>query len=79
MNYEYIMTYKLFKQLQHVYGFNNMNGNNYMEHIIIARPDIPDNIQKQILKCSDSKKALEILTNNNISYTHEYIDDYFRN
>ena len=77
MNDKYIMTPELFEQLTYVYGFEKMNGKNYMEHITITRPDIPDDVQKQILTCSDPEKALEILSDNNIPYTHEYIDDNY--
>lgn len=64
----------LFDQLSDVYGFNDHNGNTYMEHITIIRSDLSEDIKKQILSCKTPEEALYILDKNEIKYTHDCVD-----
>ncbi len=70
---EYIMTQALFNQLCHVSAFNTVNGNTYQEHIlIIAGERIPKELHNAIRDAESGDAALEILTKNNIPWTHTY-------
>ena len=72
-NKNYIMPPQLFDRLGCVHGFNNINGKTCMEHITIIKPDISAGIKKEILKFSSPEKDLEMLSDNNIPYTHKFL------
>lgn len=70
----YIMTEGLFNQLCHISSFNEKNGKTYQEHIlIIAGKRIPTELHEIIRKASTGKKALELLDEHNIAYTHKHV------
>ncbi len=73
-NPNYIMSHALFDQLSDVYGFNDHNGNTYMEHITIVRSDLSEDIKEQILLCKTPEEALNIMSENEIEYTHDCVD-----
>lgn len=67
----YIMSENLFTQLCCISGFNKMNGPTYQEHIIIiAGKRIPESLHHVIQHSTSGEKALDILRENNIPYTH---------
>ena len=69
----YIMTQALFNQLCQVASFAEMNGRTYQEHIlIIAGERIPSDLHKDIRKAESGDDALNILTQNNIPWSHQY-------
>jgi hypothetical protein len=70
---DYIMTQTLFDQLCHVSSFNKMNGTTYQEHIvIIAGKRIPSALHDAVRQAKSGDIALEILTKNNIPWSHKY-------
>lgn len=71
MNEKYIMTEYMYDSLTQVYGFTDLNGKTYQEHITkIFADKIDEKLKKQILKVSSAGEALKILSDNNIDYTH---------
>ena len=61
---DYIMTQTLFDQ---------MNGTTYQEHIvIIAGKRIPSDLHDAVRQAKSGDIALEILTKNNIPWSHKY-------
>jgi len=71
MNEKYIMTEFMYDSLTNVYGFTDLNGKTYQEHITkIFADKIDEKLKKQILKVSSAGEALKILSDNNIDYTH---------
>lgn len=67
---EYIMSPGLFNTLSNVRGFNDMNGNNYQQHInIIFDNRLNSEEKSNILNLSD-RKALVYLHNLGIEFTH---------
>lgn len=73
------MNEQRFNELSNVRGFNNLNGENYVEHIIIQLKDDYKNYDESIFNliknCQKGNDALSILDNNDIRYTHNYIPD----
>ena len=73
----YIMTEYLFKQLCQVRSFNEANGANYQEHILITMADHETlrecpQLRATIKAAPTGSAALAILTENGIAYTHKY-------
>ena len=68
----FIMSPDRYMGLSSVYGFCNLNGKTYQEHIIkTAGERIPKNIHILIMATKNPEDALEILCNNQIPYVHE--------
>lgn len=67
----YIMHPNLHAQLSFVRGFNKMNGDRYQDHIIMIFSDLlNESDKKRILESNQDEKALEILDELDINYTH---------
>tara|TARA_B100000035_G_C20684238_1_gene415345 strand:- start:139 stop:396 length:258 start_codon:yes stop_codon:yes gene_type:complete len=73
INKRYIMDENLFQSLaSNVNGFTNVNGNNYLEHIVLIFKLDGEN-KKKILEAPSIKEAKHILeTQIKINITHEY-------
>jgi hypothetical protein len=73
----YLMSPDLFNQLTCVQGFTNLNGKNYVEHILMVLKDVLTEECKKELNgvVSDldiSSKSIDILKKYNIDFTHKY-------
>jgi len=65
------MTEFVFDSLTRVYGFTDLNGNTYQEHITkIFADKIDKKLKDEILKVRSAGEALKILSDNNIDYNH---------
>ncbi len=73
----YIMREDLFRQLSSVAGFAERNGLTYQDHIlIIAGERIPEILHQAIRASPSGSAALKILTKHNISFQHEYAQEF---
>lgn len=67
----YIMHPNLHAQLSFVRGFNKMNGDRYQDHIIMILSELLNESDKErILRTNQDEKALEILDELGINYSH---------
>ena len=53
--------------------FNNNNGHSYKEYIL-KNCNLGTGIRYQVMQTKTPNEALQIITNNNINYTHNYME-----
>ena len=68
------MAPELFSQLSNVRGFNNMNGNNYQEHINMIFDNRLNQEDKNNILSRNIENALSYIKDLGITFTHSMTD-----
>ena len=71
----YLMHPNQFYDLCNVHGFNNLNGDTYVEHVVIIL-NLDGELKEKVLVEDNYDDLMNILKNNNIEITHQVEDDY---
>ena len=70
----YLMSIEMFNKLSNGNKrFTNNNGNSYKEYIL-RNCNLGTGIRYQVMQTKTAMEALQLISNNNINYTHNYME-----